>query len=171
MLCTRYTSPIGDLALAAAATESGAGLAIAMFIGAQKKPAPALPLQEISGETSPEADLLREAMRQFDAYFSRQLRDFSLPIAQEGTDFRQRVWVELQKIPYGTTITYLALARRLGDEKCIRAAATANGSNRLNIVVPCHRVIGSGGDLTGFGGDLWRKEWLLKHEGALSELF
>lgn len=86
----------------------------------------------------------------------------------KGTAFQQRVWQELIKIPFGKTISYRQLALRLGDEKCIRAAASANGQNPFAIIVPCHRVIGSNGSLTGYAGGLWRKQWLLEHEARLS---
>ena len=105
--------------------------------------------------------------RQLDAYFSGNLRDFNIPMHVEGTEFQRRVWKELQKIPYGQAISYLELARRLGDEKCIRAAARANGANPISILIPCHRVIGSDGSLVGYGGGLDMKEFLLRLEGVL----
>lgn len=105
--------------------------------------------------------------RQLEAYFSGNLRDFNIPMLAEGTDFQRRVWKELQKIPYGQAISYLELARRLGDEKCIRAAARANGANPIAILIPCHRVIGSDGSLVGYAGGLDMKEFLLRLEGVL----
>ena len=105
--------------------------------------------------------------RQLEAYFSGNLRDFNIPMLAEGTEFQRRVWRELQKIPYGQAISYLELARRLGDEKCIRAAARANGANPLAILIPCHRVIGSDGCLVGYAGGLDMKEFLLRLEGVL----
>lgn len=105
--------------------------------------------------------------RQLEAYFSGNLRDFNIPMRAEGTEFQSRVWKELQKIPYGQAISYLDLARRLGDEKCIRAAARANGANPISILIPCHRVIGSDGSLVGYGGGLDMKEFLLRLEGVL----
>jgi len=105
--------------------------------------------------------------RQLEAYFSGNLRDFNIPTHVEGTEFQRRVWRELQKIPYGQAISYLELARRLGDEKCIRAAARANGANPISILIPCHRVIGSDGSLVGYGGGLDMKEYLLRLEGVL----
>lgn len=107
--------------------------------------------------------------RQMEAYFSGNLRDFNIPMLAEGTEFQRRVWRELQKIPYGQAISYLELARRLGDEKCIRAAARANGANPLAILIPCHRVIGSDGSLVGYAGGLDMKEFLLRLEGVLSK--
>lgn len=100
------------------------------------------------------------------AYFDGTLRNFSVPIRLEGTPFQQTVWSELRKIPYGETWSYAALTRRLGDMKAIRAVARANGENRIAILVPCHRVIGSDGSLTGYAGGLWRKKKLLELEGA-----
>ena len=108
--------------------------------------------------------ILQKCIIQFDEYFSGKRKMFQLPVKQEGTVFQQRVWNELIKIPFGKTISYLQLAQRLGDAKSIRAAASANGRNKLNIIVPCHRVIGSDGSLTGYGGGLPRKKWLLDHE-------
>ena len=108
--------------------------------------------------------LLKKCIRQFDEYFSGKRKIFELPLRQYGTEFQQKVWNELIKIPYGKTISYLQLAQRLGDVKSIRAAASANGRNKLNIIVPCHRVIGSDGSLVGYGGGLHRKRWLLDHE-------
>jgi methylated-DNA-[protein]-cysteine S-methyltransferase len=105
--------------------------------------------------------------RQLEAYFSGNLRDFNIPMHVEGTEFQRRVWKELQKIPYGQAITYLELARRLGDEKCIRAAARATGANPVAILIPCHRVMGSDGSLVGYGGGLDMKEFLLRLEGVL----
>ena len=105
--------------------------------------------------------------RQLEAYFSGNLRDFNIPMIVEGTDFQRRVWKELQLIPYGQAVTYLELARRLGDEKCIRAAARANAANPIAILIPCHRVIGSDGSLVGYAGGLDMKEFLLRLEGVL----
>jgi methylated-DNA-[protein]-cysteine S-methyltransferase len=105
--------------------------------------------------------------RQLEAYFSGNLRDFNIPMHAEGTEFQKRVWKELGKIPYGQAISYLELARRLGDEKCIRAAARANGANPISILIPCHRVIGSDGSLVGYAGGLDMKEFLLRLEGVL----
>lgn len=110
------------------------------------------------------------AAAQLDEYFANKRNTFDLPLAHEGTDFQMRVWNELLKLPFGKTTTYLAMAKQLGDEKVIRAAASANGKNPIAIIIPCHRVIGSDGKLTGYAGGLWRKEWLLKHEGATAQV-
>ena len=105
-----------------------------------------------------------EAIRQLRSYFAGTLREFSLPLAPEGTPFQRRVWQELLTIHYGRTISYGELAGRLGDAKASRAVGLANGSNPIAIVIPCHRVIGSDGRLTGYGGGLKTKEWLLALE-------
>jgi len=107
---------------------------------------------------------IRLATEELHAYFSGHLKTFTFPMQQIGTAFQQKVWEELTHIPYGETLSYLELSRRIGDAKAIRAVGTANGRNNLSIVVPCHRVIGQNGQLTGYGGGLWRKDWLLKHE-------
>ncbi len=103
---------------------------------------------------------------QLKEYFSGERKQFDLPLEIEGTEFQKRVWNELLKIPYGRTISYKELAVRLGDEKVIRAAASANGANPLPVVIPCHRVIGSDGSLIGYGGGLEIKEKLLVLEGS-----
>ena len=101
---------------------------------------------------------------QFDEYFAGKRKFFDLPVKQAGTAFQERVWNELIKIPFGKTLSYLQLSQKIGNVKSIRAVGTANGRNNLSIVVPCHRVIGSDGSLTGYAGGLWRKQWLLEHE-------
>lgn len=112
--------------------------------------------------------VLKKCITQLDEYFSGKRKIFYLPLKQDGTAFQQKVWNELIKIPYGKTISYLQLARRLGDAKSIRAAASANGRNKLNIIVPCHRVIGFDGSLVGYGGGLQIKKWLLDHENRFA---
>jgi methylated-DNA-[protein]-cysteine S-methyltransferase len=113
---------------------------------------------------------LLDCAGQLEDYFKGNLTSFSFlgNTDQPGTPFQQKVWNELIKIPFGITISYLQLAIKLGDEKCIRAAAAANGKNNIAIAVPCHRVIGSDGSLTGYAGELWRKKWLLEHEAKYS---
>ena len=110
------------------------------------------------------APLLYTAAQQLEEYFNKERKVFDLPIQQPGTAFQQLVWQHLTTIPFGETITYLALAKRIGNVKSIRAVGTTNGKNALAIVVPCHRVIGANGVLTGYAGGLWRKQWLLDHE-------
>ena len=101
---------------------------------------------------------------ELDAYFEGNIRKFSFPVKMTGTDFQCKVWNELLNIPYGETISYGELSRRIKNPAAVRAVGSANGSNPLSIVVPCHRVIGSNGKLIGYGGGLWRKKWLLDHE-------
>lgn len=107
---------------------------------------------------------LQEAVKQIGEYFEGKRNSFTFQINPKGTEFQQRVWQELLNIPFGKTTSYLELSKKLGDVKAIRAVASANGKNPLWIVVPCHRVIGSDGSLTGYAGGLWRKQWLLEHE-------
>lgn len=109
-----------------------------------------------------------ECVKQLKEYFAGDRTTFDFPYQYDGTAFQRKVWAELEKIPFGTTISYKELALRLGDVKSIRAAGTANGKNPLWIVVPCHRVIGSDGKLVGYAGGLWRKQWLLQHEERLA---
>ncbi len=108
--------------------------------------------------------VLQEAVTQLQDYFAGQRSYFDFKMNPKGTEFQQKVWRGLCEIPFGKTISYLELAKQLGDVKAIRAAASANGKNPLWIVVPCHRVIGTDGTLTGYAGGLWRKKWLLEHE-------
>ena len=117
-----------------------------------------------NGFQGPVTPMVIQCIEQLIQYFQGQRRIFEFPINQEGTAFQQRVWNELSAIPFGKTLSYLDLSRRLGDTKAIRAAAAANGRNNIAIVVPCHRVIGSKRDLVGYAGGLWRKKWLLDHE-------
>ncbi|MEO8233939.1 MAG: methylated-DNA--[protein]-cysteine S-methyltransferase [Flavobacterium sp.] len=112
---------------------------------------------------------LQEAVHQLRDYFEGKRTDFTFKLNPKGTDFQQKVWQELSNIPFGKTISYLDLAKKLGDPKVIRAAASANGKNPLWIVVPCHRVIGTDGSLTGYAGGLWRKKWLLEHENPTNQ--
>jgi methylated-DNA-[protein]-cysteine S-methyltransferase len=116
------------------------------------------------------AEPLLAARTQLQEYFTGTRHTFDFLLNLVGTDFQQRVWHELLTVPFGTTTSYLALSRRLGDEKAIRAVAAANGKNRLWIVVPCHRIIGSDGSLTGYAGGLWRKKWLIEHEQKTVQL-
>jgi methylated-DNA-[protein]-cysteine S-methyltransferase len=108
--------------------------------------------------------MLITAIEQLIQYFNGERRNFELPINQPGTEFQKEVWNELMAIPYAKTISYLDLARRIGDSKATRAVANANGKNNVCIVVPCHRVIGANKELVGYSGGLWRKKWLLEHE-------
>jgi methylated-DNA-[protein]-cysteine S-methyltransferase len=111
-----------------------------------------------------------EVIRQLQAYFRGELEEFDVPLAMEGTEFQIRVWNALRTIPYGETISYAQLARRIGNPKAVRAVGLANGSNPIPIIVPCHRVIGSDGSLTGFGGGLSTKKKLLELENKQMRL-
>lgn len=115
-------------------------------------------------ETKKIPNSLKEAIIQLQEYFEGKRTEFTFKINPQGTEFQQKVWQELLNIPFGKTMSYLDLSKKLGDVKAIRAVASANGKNPLWIVVPCHRVIGSDGSLTGYAGGLWRKKWLLEHE-------
>jgi methylated-DNA-[protein]-cysteine S-methyltransferase len=110
----------------------------------------------------------REVVRQLQAYFEGELQQFDLPILLRGTDFQQVVWAALQKLRFGERISYGELARRIGRPSASRAVGLANGRNPIGIIVPCHRVIGAGGSLTGYGGGLGRKQWLLEHEASFA---
>jgi methylated-DNA-[protein]-cysteine S-methyltransferase len=113
--------------------------------------------------------ILKNVVSQLQDYFEGKRNDFDFKLNPQGTDFQQKVWQELLNIPFGKTISYLDLAKKLGDPKVIRAAASANGKNPLWIVVPCHRVLGTDGSLTGYAGGLWRKKWLLEHENPTNQ--
>lgn len=112
--------------------------------------------------------LLAKARGQLDAYFAGRLTAFDLPLNLKGTPFQQRVWSSLQTIPFGRTTSYGALAAALGQPTAMRAVGLANGRNPVSIIVPCHRVIGADGSLTGYGGGIERKRWLLAHEQAVA---
>lgn len=112
-----------------------------------------------------ETELLNETKSQLNEYFAKERKIFDLPLLFVGSDFQKSVWEKLLTIPYGKTVSYLELSRLLGDEKAIRAVATANGANAISIIVPCHRVIGSDGSLTGYAGGLNAKQKLLQLEG------
>ena len=113
--------------------------------------------------------VLKEAVLQLAEYFEGKRTDFDFKLNPKGTDFQQKVWQELLKIPFGKTMSYMDLSKKLGDVKAIRAVASANGKNPLWIVVPCHRVIGTDGSLTGYAGGLWRKKWLIEHENPTTQ--
>jgi methylated-DNA-[protein]-cysteine S-methyltransferase len=154
----RFASPIGDLLLA---TRGDRLWKLHMLDGPSDPRIPAS-LEEGRGA------FLDDVRGQLDAYFSGRSRAFDLPLAGEGTPFQARVWAELSKIPYGETISYAELARRVGDPNAARAVGGANGRNPIAIVVPCHRVIAAGGRLGGFGGGGDRKLWLLQHEAQVA---
>ena len=110
--------------------------------------------------------MLDQATRQIDEYFDGRRHAFDLPIDLQGTPFQREVWQQLLKVPFGQTVSYQAIANVIGRPRAARAVGAANGRNPISIIVPCHRVVGSDGSLAGYGGGLWRKEWLLRHEGC-----
>lgn len=162
------TTPLGEMM--AAATE--AGLCLLEFTEPQRlaRQLPALerylgePLQAVNDQP-----VLNAAQRQLDAYFAGELADFELPLDLLGTDFQCQAWSALLNIPYGQTRSYQQQAQSIDRPQSVRAVARANGDNRIAIVVPCHRVIGKDGSLTGYGGGLWRKQRLLALEGAAAQ--
>ena len=116
---------------------------------------------------SEEEAVIKNVHMQLDEYFAGERQQFDLPLAPAGTDFEREVWNALAEIPFGQTITYLQLAKKLGDSNKVRAVGRANGQNPVAIIIPCHRVIGANNKLTGYAGGIERKRWLLQHEGAL----
>lgn len=112
--------------------------------------------------------LLLRCIEELIEYFNGKRLSFDIPVFQKGTEFQTKVWGELLNINYGKTISYMTLAKKLGDPNCIRAAASSNGKNNICIIVPCHRVIGSNQSLVGYAGGLWRKKWLLEHENKVA---
>ncbi len=114
-------------------------------------------------------DCLQDCVTQLQEYFNGKRASFGLTVNPKGTPFQKKVWKSLLKIPYGKTRTYLQQSKALGDLKAIRAVASANGKNPLWIIIPCHRVIGSDGSLTGYAGGIWRKKWLLAHENPVKQ--
>lgn len=153
---TYYTSPVGVLEI----KSSGEAIHAILFVNAWK--GPKLDEDEMRGNANSET--VKACTTQLDEYFEGKRREFDFPFDQDGTSFQQKIWSALLDIPFGKTISYLELSKRTGNVKAIRAVGTTNGKNQLCIVVPCHRVIGSNGSLVGYGGDLWRKKWLLDHE-------
>lgn len=153
-----FPSPVGRLLLAA----DDEGLRLIEF------PSPRHPMAQPAQWREHDHPLLRSASTQLDQYFRRMRTDFDLPLAPQGTEFQKTVWNTLASIPYGATISYAQLAQRVHKPTAMRAVGAANGRNPLPIVLPCHRVIGADGSLTGFGGGLPTKQFLLELEGALT---
>ena len=146
-------TPIGLLEIKGSAD----GLSAVLFIETSATPTQIIP------------KVLEDAVTQLQEYFAKKRSVFSLHLNPSGTDFQRRVWKELGTIPFGKTTSYLSMAQQLGDAKVIRAAASANGKNPIPIIIPCHRVIGSDGSLTGYAGGLHRKKWLLAHESPVTQ--
>jgi methylated-DNA-[protein]-cysteine S-methyltransferase len=157
-----YKSPVGILEI----RSNGSAISHVLFANSEWK-GRATDENTVSLD-APKTTAIKECIKQLEEYFAGKRFVFTLELAQEGTAFQQSVWKELLNIPYGQTISYLELSKRLGNVKAIRAVGTANGSNNISIIAPCHRVIGSNGSLVGYGGDLWRKKWLLEHEAKFA---
>jgi methylated-DNA-[protein]-cysteine S-methyltransferase len=157
-----YNSPLGKMLLVA----SDSALTGLHFVDEKYYPGVAADWQQ-----TPSAKMIVQARKQLDEYFAGKLTEFDLPVEPEGTLFQCGVWLELQKIPYGTTINYGTLARRIGKPSASRAVGAANGRNPISIVIPCHRVIGANGDLTGYAGGMARKDALLRLEANRVEDF
>lgn len=147
-----YNSPIGVLELAS----NGEQLLSVSYLETNKA--------SKTTQASTESILFKNTKEQLNAYFNSELKVFQLPLNMSGSSFQKKVWQQLTSIPFGKTISYLTLSKQIGNVKAIRAAASANGKNPYCIVIPCHRVIGTNGSLTGYSGDIWRKKWLLEHE-------
>ncbi len=145
---TLYPSPIGSLLLQA----TDEALTVLQFDGI------------LQGDEQVNS-IVRSTVLQLDEYFARSRRHFDIPLSPEGTEFQQKVWKQLITVEYGRQLSYLQLSKRLGNVLAIRAVANANGKNPIPIMIPCHRVVGSKGDLIGFSGGLWRKQFLLELEG------
>ncbi|MGF9877010.1 methylated-DNA--[protein]-cysteine S-methyltransferase [Bacillus albus] len=112
-------------------------------------------------------EMIDQCINELDEYFKGNRKEFTVPLSAEGTAFQKNVWDALYNIPYGVSASYLDIAEKVGNTKAVRAIGGANSRNPISIIVPCHRVIGKSGKLVGYAGGLWRKEWLLKHEGIL----
>jgi methylated-DNA-[protein]-cysteine S-methyltransferase len=153
---TYTNSPIGRLEVRA----NDEGLTIVRFLE---------PDAELLPVNKPKHPTLKAAVNQLKEYFAGGRKVFDLPLAPTGTEFQQKVWQALAGIPWGATTSYLKIAEQLGSKLIIRAVGGANGKNPIAIIIPCHRVIGADGKLTGYAGGLWRKQWLLEHEGHANQ--
>ncbi len=154
---TYTNSPIGRLELQA--TDDGLTAVKFMF-----------PDDVVQPEVNPKHPTLQATVQQLKEYFMGERKVFDLPLAPAGSDFQKRVWHELVNIPWGETTSYLKMAEKLGSKLTIRAVGGANGKNPIGVIIPCHRVIGANGNLTGYAGGLWRKQWLLELEGMANQL-
>ena len=150
-----YSSPIGTIEI----TGNEEGIISVYFIDEDVKPDRFLKPVRF--------DVLKDSVTQLDEYFNSTRKQFDLKLNPEGTEFRRKVWDKLVKIPYGKTKSYLDIAKQMGDANANRAVGNANAKNPISIIVPCHRVIGNSGDLVGYSGGMWRKEWLLNHENSV----
>jgi methylated-DNA-[protein]-cysteine S-methyltransferase len=155
--------PVGELVI----TASDSAITGVYFQHSRRGPPPTHQAGWVEAKEGPAAALVALARQQLEEYFAHKRTTFELPLEALGSAFEHRVWNALRTIPYGTTTTYGAIAKQLGDKHATRAVGLANGKNPIPIIVPCHRVVGSNGELTGYGGGLRTKRWLLEHEGAL----
>lgn len=155
---TEYDSPLGTLTLAA----SEEGLVAILWPRDER--------WEYEGAVEGDTGVLRQARLELDEYFAGSRNDFDVPLDLRGTDFQQLVWQSLAEIPFGETVSYAKQAANMGRPSSIRAIASANGKNPVSIILPCHRVIGSDGSLTGYAGGLDKKRWLLAHEGVMLDV-
>lgn len=153
MVASYYSSPIGLMKISA----SDEAITSVMFVSEEEK-------------TCDSTVLLQDCARQLQEYFLGKRKQFDLPLEQHGTVFQQAVWSELLQIPFGETVSYLHIAKRLGKEEFVRAVGAANGQNKIALLVPCHRVIGTNGKLTGFAYGIERKQFLLDHEKAYQQM-
>ena len=155
-----YNAPIGPLLI----KEDDGHIVEVSFMEADTRPGfrDDTPLLHSSGTSA----IIANCIRELDAYFSGILREFTVPIKLNGTDFQKRTWAALMTIPYGNTISYKQLAKRIGQPNAARAVGSANNRNPISIIVPCHRVVGANGALVGYGGGLGNKEFLLELEKA-----
>lgn len=147
-----YNSPLGDLMI----TSVGEKINGVHFFNGERSQSTTTPV-------------INQCILELEEYFLRGRKFFNVEVYFSGSDFQNKVWSELLTIPYGQTISYLELAIRIGDINSVRAVGLANGQNPIAIIVPCHRVIGKNGEITGYGGGMDKKLWLLQHEGAFSE--
>ncbi len=149
----RINSPVGVLTL----ISSGKEITAVTFNGSATE------------DTGGHLSVLQECRQELEEYFAGVRKVFTVPLQPHGTDFRMNVWGKLLEIPYGETVSYSTLAIRTGDIKNVRAVGSANGKNPVAVIIPCHRVIGANGSLVGYGGGLWRKQWLLEHEARYAK--
>ncbi|MEO5984422.1 MAG: methylated-DNA--[protein]-cysteine S-methyltransferase [Ferruginibacter sp.] len=150
-----FESPLGTIRI----SETASCISEVSFIQADTSAQPDLQ------EPHNVSEVLKKCVQKLTNYFNGDISSFDLPLELDGTPFQKRVWSCLCHIPYGKRLSYAELSKQLGDPKAIRAVGTANSKNKIAIIVPCHRVIGSNGSLVGYAGELWRKKWLLEHEG------
>lgn len=162
MVFSIYKSPIGEIIIVA----TDEGVSSSWFVDEGKRELIIKKLEKESGNWLIEGtnDIIVRCKNQLKEYFEGKRKEFDIPFDINGSNFQLTVWNLLKKIPYGKTKTYKQLAQEYGDVKSIRAIANANGENPIGIIIPCHRVIGTDGSMTGYAGGIWRKEWLILHE-------